>query len=265
MPAMAGYGPSGGGFQPRLQADCGLTLTVLAVTIRSCLLPISALIAAKVVKNGIPKLYRSVPAVCARLRLKPPMLISWISSGAKSSVLLMLLALILAAPIALAADDALNPAANAAFLAANAAKPGTVVRPSGLQYRILRSGTGQRPGGDDLLRVSYSVRMIDGTVVDSTNPALPATISQSTIGMAGLAEALSLMHIGDRWQLVLPANLALGAKGAANGAVPPNQTLLFDVTLISAVAPAPGQTASDNPFSVWSNGRENGASFTIRP
>src|ERR1700728_560906 len=107
-----------------------------------------------------PSYIWSVPAVCARLRLKPPMLISWISSGAKSSVLLMLLALILAAPMALAADDALNPAANAA-------KPGTVVRPSGLQYRILRNGTGQRPGGDDLLRVSYSVRMIDGTVVDS--------------------------------------------------------------------------------------------------
>ena len=193
------------------------------------------------------------------------MLISWNSSWAKSSALLALLVLILASPLTLAADDALSSAANAAFLAANARKPGTIIRPSGLQYRILRSGTGQRPGGDDLLRVSYSVRMIDGTLVDSTNPALPTTISQSTIGMAGLVEALSLMHIGDRWQLILPANLALGAKGAANGAVPPNQTLLFDLTLISAVPPSAGQTASDNPFSVWSNGRENGATFTIRP
>jgi hypothetical protein len=83
--------------------------------------------------------------------------------------------------------------------------------------------------------------------------------------MAGLAEALALMHVGDRWQLVLPANLALGAKGAANSAVPPNQTLLFDLTLISASPPAPGQTVAENPFSVWSNGRENGASFTIKP
>jgi hypothetical protein len=83
--------------------------------------------------------------------------------------------------------------------------------------------------------------------------------------MAGLAEALPLMHVGDRWQLVLPANLALGSKGAANGAVPPNQTLLFDLTLIAAAPPAPGQVAAENPFSVWSNGRENGASFTIRP
>jgi FKBP-type peptidyl-prolyl cis-trans isomerase len=164
-----------------------------------------------------------------------------------------------------AAEDVLSPAANAAWLADNARKPGTVARPSGLQYRILRSGTGQRPGGDDLLRVSYTVRMINGVVVDSTNPALPATISQTTIGMAGLAEALSLMHVGDRWQLVLPANLALGSKGAANGAVPPGQTLLFDLTLISAAPPAPGQVAAENPFSVWGNGRENGASFTIHP
>ena len=180
-------------------------------------------------------------------------------------ILTFLLFLVLAAPVARAADDALSPAANAAYLADNAKIPGTVTRPSGLQYQILRGGTGKRPGGDDLLRVSYTVRMINGAVVDSTNPALPATISQTTIGMAGLAEALSLMHVGDRWQLALPANLALGAKGAANGAVPPDQTLLFDLTLISASPPAPGQTATDNPFSVWSNGRENGAAFTIRP
>ncbi len=180
-------------------------------------------------------------------------------------ILTFLLFLVLAAPVARAADDALSPAANAAYLADNAKIPGTVTRPSGLQYRILRGGTGKRPGGDDLLRVSYTVRMINGAVVDFTNPALPATISQTTIGMAGLAEALSLMHVGDRWQLALPANLALGAKGAANGAVPPDQTLLFDLTLISASPPAPGQTATDNPFSVWSNGRENGAAFTIRP
>ena len=179
-------------------------------------------------------------------------------------ILTLLFVLMVAAPMARAADDALSLAANAAWLAANTAKPGTVTRPSGLQYRILRSGTGKRPTGDDLLRVSYTVRMINGAVVDSTNPALPVTLSQTTIGMAGLAEALSLMHVGDRWQIAVPANLALGAKGAANGAVPPNQTLLFDMTLLSAAPPAPGQSVTDNPFSVWSNGRENGAAFTIR-
>src|SRR5471030_156357 len=109
---------------------------------------------------------------------------------------------------ALAADDALSPAANAAFLAASAKKPGTIIRPSGLQYRVLRSGTGKRPGANDVIRLGYAIRLINGAVVDSTTPVLPATLAMSSVAMAGLAEALSLMHAGDRWQLVIPANLA---------------------------------------------------------
>ena len=175
-------------------------------------------------------------------------------------------ALLLVAPsIGLAAEEALGPAANAAYLSANAAKPGTITRPSGLQYRVLRSGTGKRPGGSDLVRVAYAIRLINGTLVDSTNPVLPATLAMSSVGLAGLAEALSLMHVGDRWQLVIPANLAFGGKGAQGGAIPPGQTLLMDVTLISAAPPLPGQSVAESPFSVWSNGRESGAAFTIRP
>ncbi len=165
----------------------------------------------------------------------------------------------------LAAEDPLGASANTAFLAANAAKPGTIARPSGLQYRVLRSGTGKRPGGSDIIRLSYAIRLINGTVVDSTTPVLPATLAVSSVAMAGLAEALSLMHAGDRWQLAIPANLAFGGKGAINGAIPPNQTLLVDVSLLSAAAPQPGQTVTESPFSLWSNGRENGATFTIKP
>ena len=165
----------------------------------------------------------------------------------------------------IAADDALSAGANAAFLAANAAKPGTVTRPSGLQYRVLRSGTGRRPGGSDIVRLGYAIRLINGTLVDSTTPVLPATLGMSSVAMAGLAEALALMHVGDRWQLTIPANLAFGSHGAMNGAIPPGQALLLDVTLVSAAAPQPGQAVSENPFSVWGNGRENGASLTIRP
>jgi FKBP-type peptidyl-prolyl cis-trans isomerase len=164
-----------------------------------------------------------------------------------------------------AAEDALSPAANSVFLAANAGKPGMIARPSGLQYRILRSGAGKRPGGNDIVRLSYAIRLINGALVDSTTPVLPSTLSMSSVAMAGLAEALSLMHAGDRWQLVIPANLGFGGKGAMNGTIPPNQTLLMDVTLISAAAPLPGQTVTESPFSLWSNGRENGATFTIKP
>jgi FKBP-type peptidyl-prolyl cis-trans isomerase len=181
----------------------------------------------------------------------------------RKMILFFLLALL--APGAYAADQSLSAAANAAYLQTNARQPGTVTRPDGLAYRVLRNGPGPRPGSDDVVRIAYSVRLINGKVVDSTNPALPTTLSLTTVGLAGLAEALPLMHVGDRWQLVLPANLALGAKGAADGSIPPDQTLVFDVTMISAAPPAPGQSVSESPFSVWSRGRESGASFTIHP
>jgi FKBP-type peptidyl-prolyl cis-trans isomerase len=188
--------------------------------------------------------------------------ICWLLSATRISALVLFAATALPAA---AADNTLSPAANAAYLSANAAKAGTVVRPDGLQYRVLRNGLGPRPGDNDVVRIAYSVRLVNGKLVESTNPALPATVSLTTMGIAGLAEALSLMHVGDRWQLALPSNLALGPKGAANGTIPPDQTLLFDLTLISTAPPTPGQTADENPFSVWSRGRESGASFTIHP
>jgi FKBP-type peptidyl-prolyl cis-trans isomerase len=175
-----------------------------------------------------------------------------------------LLALLCAPLASQAADDPLGASANAAFLA-NSKKPGIIVRPSGLQYRVLRSGTGKRPGANDVVRLVYAIRLINGALVDSTTPVLPATLTMSSVAMAGLAEALSLMHVGDRWQLAIPANLAFGGKGAMNGAIPPGQSLLVDVTLVSAAPPEPGQTVTESPFSVWGNGRENGAAFTIRP
>jgi FKBP-type peptidyl-prolyl cis-trans isomerase len=180
-------------------------------------------------------------------------------------VIIVLVALLFAPSPASAADDMLSANANAALLAANAGKPGTVVRPSGLQYRVLRPGTGKRPGASDIVRLTYSVRLINGTLVDSTTPILPAALAMGSVALAGLAEALSLMHVGDHWQLTVPANLAFGAHGGMNGTVPPNQTLLMDVTLVSTAAPQPGQVVTENPLSVWSNGRENGAALTIRP
>jgi FKBP-type peptidyl-prolyl cis-trans isomerase len=183
----------------------------------------------------------------------------------RRSALLALAVLLCAPQISQAADDPLGASANAAFLAASANKSGTIIRPSGLQYRVLRSGTGKRPGANDVIRLGYAIRLINGALVDSTTPVLPATLAMSSVAMAGLAEALSLMHVGDRWQLAIPANLAFGGKGAMNGAIPPGQSVQVDVTLVSAAPPEPGQTVTESPFSVWGNGRENGAAFTIHP
>ncbi len=166
---------------------------------------------------------------------------------------------------AAAADDALSPAANAAYLTANAAKPGTITRPSGLQYRIVRNGFGKRPGGNDIVRLSYTMKLIDGRTVDSTPPTLPAAMAISTVNLRGLSEALQLMHVGDRWQIAVPAALAFGVNPAANGTIPASQTLVMDLTLISSAPPQPGQALPENPLSVWSNGREMGGAITIRP
>ena len=137
------------------------------------------------------------------------------------------------APIpARAADDALSLDANKAFLAANAKKPGVIVRPDGLQFKILQNGYGKRPGLTDSVQVYYTGVLINGTVFDGTSPGLPATFKVNTV-IPGWVEALTLMREGDHWQVVIPADLAYAERSAGNGLIPPNQTLVFDLRLIS--------------------------------
>ena len=117
-----------------------------------------------------------------------------------------------------------------------------------------------------MVRVSFKVTLIDGRTVDSTPPSLPATMAMSGVGLRGLAEALALMHEGDRWLVTIPSSLGFGVKEAGNGTVPPNQTLIFDLTLVSVTTPQPGEALPDgNPLNYWSNGREMGGAFTIHP
>lgn len=153
----------------------------------------------------------------------------------------------MAAMSAHAADPALSAEANASFLAANLKKPGVIQRPSGLQYRILQNGYGKRPTPADTVTVNYSGALITGKVFDSTEASLPATFQGSDQGwhlIPGWEEALQLMREGDHWQLVIPANLAYGARGAGNGLIPPNQTLVFDLELVK-VTPAPPKKEGD--------------------
>ncbi len=155
---------------------------------------------------------------------------------------------VLAALIALpayAASSALSPEANAAYLAANAQKPGVLVEPSGLEYRIIKSGYGKRPTAYDKVQVYYSGSLINGTVFDSTEPGLPATFTVNQL-IPGWTEALELMREGDHWELVIPSNLAYGARGAGDGAIPPNQTLVFDLQLVSVTAAPPDKPSDDD-------------------
>jgi FKBP-type peptidyl-prolyl cis-trans isomerase len=135
-----------------------------------------------------------------------------------------------------AADSALSPAANAAFLAANAKKPGVVVRPDGLQYRILHNGFGIRPKPQDYVTVYYTGSLINGQVFDGTEPGMPARFKANTL-ISGWSEALSLMRVGDRWEVVIPAPLGYGERGSSDGSIQPNQTLVFELELVKAVPP----------------------------
>jgi FKBP-type peptidyl-prolyl cis-trans isomerase len=135
-----------------------------------------------------------------------------------------------------APNPALSAEANAAYLAANAKKKGVIVKPDGLQIRIIQSGFGRRPAVTDSVEVYYTGSLINGAVFDGTSPGLPANFKVNQV-IPGWIEALQLMREGDHWQLVIPSNLGYGARGAGS-MIPPDQVLVFDMTLVSST-PAP--------------------------
>jgi FKBP-type peptidyl-prolyl cis-trans isomerase FklB len=119
-----------------------------------------------------------------------------------------------------------------AFLAENAKQEGVVVTESGLQYKVLEPGEGDSPGPADMATVHYRGTLIDGTPFDSSyDRGQPATFPVGGV-IAGWTEALQLMKPGAKWQLVIPAGLAYGERGAGQN-IGPNATLLFEVELIS--------------------------------
>ena len=125
-----------------------------------------------------------------------------------------------------------NKASGEAFLAENAKQEGVVVTESGLQYKIIEPGQGDSPGPADVATVHYRGTLIDGTQFDSSyDRGQPASFPVGGV-IPGWTEALQLMKPGAKWQLVIPAELAYGERGAGQD-IGPNSTLLFDVELIS--------------------------------
>ena len=123
-----------------------------------------------------------------------------------------------------------------AFLAANAKKDGVKTLPDGLQYKVIKSGSGPSPAKSDTVKVNYEGKLIDGTVFDSSlKRGEPLTIGVSDV-IPGWTEALQLMKVGDEWQLFIPANLAYGEHGAGP-LIGPNATLIFDVELLGIEKP----------------------------
>jgi FKBP-type peptidyl-prolyl cis-trans isomerase len=120
------------------------------------------------------------------------------------------------------------------FLAANKGKEGVVLLPSGLQYKILKAGTGPKPTASDTVLCNYRGTLVDGTEFDSSYKRnQPLKISVGGV-IKGWTEALQLMPVGSKWQLFIPSDLAYGESGQRG--IPPNSTLIFEVELLSIEA-----------------------------
>ena len=118
------------------------------------------------------------------------------------------------------------------FLQENGQKEGVVITASGLQYKVLVQGQGPSPKPTDKVTVHYHGTLIDGTVFDSSvDRGEPATFPVNGV-IPGWVEALQLMSVGSKYQLVIPSELAYGERGAG-GAIGPNATLIFEVELLS--------------------------------
>ena len=119
-----------------------------------------------------------------------------------------------------------------AFLAANKTKECVKTLSSGLQYKVIKEGTGKMPKAEDTVVTNYRGTLVDGTEFDSSyKRGQPATFPVKGV-IPGWTEALQLMKEGSKWELFIPSNLAYGERGAGN-VIGPNATLIFEIELIS--------------------------------
>jgi FKBP-type peptidyl-prolyl cis-trans isomerase FklB len=120
------------------------------------------------------------------------------------------------------------------FLAKNREEEGIVTLQSGLQYKIITIGTGNKPKASDKVKCHYQGTLIDGTIFDSSlKRGQPATFPVNGV-IKGWTEALQLMAVGSKWRLYIPPHLAYGEHGAG-GSIGPKATLIFDVELIEII------------------------------
>ena len=123
------------------------------------------------------------------------------------------------------------------FLAENRNKEGVVVLPSGLQYKIIKNSEGKRPLANSRVIVHYKGTLINGTIFDSSYArGEPIEFALNQV-IKGWQEALQLMSVGSKWQVIIPSELAYGERGAGK-AIGPNSTLIFDIELLGIKDPS---------------------------
>jgi len=140
-----------------------------------------------------------------------------------------------------------NAAEAQKFLSDNKSKEGVKTTSSGLQYKVLKEGSGAQPKSTDTVTVNYRGTLTDGTEFDSSyKRGQPATFPVAGV-IKGWTEALQLMKVGSKYQLFVPPDLAYGPTG--QGAIPPNSVLIFEVELLDTKAPqAPDVNSPNSPF-----------------
>jgi len=131
----------------------------------------------------------------------------------------------------MAAEAAKNEKLGQAYLEKNGKLDGVVTLASGLQYKVIKAGTGASPKAESKVQVHYRGTLLDGTEFDSSyKRGEPASFPVNGV-IPGWTEALQLMKEGAKWQLVIPASLAYAERGAPP-MIPSNATLIFDVELL---------------------------------
>ena len=128
----------------------------------------------------------------------------------------------------------LNAAAGKEYQEIMRHKSGVVTLPSGLQYEIIKEGTGAKPKATDKVRVHYHGTLINGVVFDSSvERGEPAEFPLNAV-IPGWTEILQLMPVGSKWRIVIPSELAYGSRGAGD-VIRPNMTLIFEIELLDIV------------------------------
>lgn len=129
-----------------------------------------------------------------------------------------------------------NEKEGAKFLAENAKKDGIKTTASGLQYKVITEGKGEKPGPTDTVETHYRGTLIDGSTFDSSyDRGTPATFPVNGV-ISGWTEALQLMPVGSKWQLYIPSKLAYRERGSPPK-IGPNATLIFEIELLSIKKP----------------------------
>ncbi len=127
------------------------------------------------------------------------------------------------------------------FLEDNTKKEGVVTLPSGLQYRVIKEGDGPKPKSTDTVEVLYTGKLTDGTVFDSAvDREKPASFGVTGV-IRGWTEALQLMNVGSKWELVIPSKLAYGKTPPLGSKILPGDVLVFEIELLGIKTPSPDE------------------------